>query len=132
MNTVALLIEFVSGTRVYREPTVVSQIPLVHNGPPGTFVVFGDGGRVALPTDQIVFTDDDGGVARVGFGGMSPSGMEGGRLIFDRVRELQPEELLSPERGRRMTLDPLQVTSVSVHGQVVWPDARPERDTGPA
>ena len=132
MNTVPLLIEFVSGTHVYREPTVVSPIPLVHNGPPGTFVVFGDGGRVALPTDQIVFTDDDGGVARVGFGGMSPSGMEDGRLIFDRVRDLQPDELLSPERGRRMTLDPRQVTSVTVHGQVVWPDAPVEPEAGRA
>ena len=30
-----LLIEFVPGTRVYREPEVVSKLPIVPNGPPG-------------------------------------------------------------------------------------------------
>ncbi len=30
--------------------------------------------------------------------------MEDGQLVFYRVRDLQPAELLSPQRGRRMTL----------------------------
>ena len=31
-------------------------------------------------------------------------GMEEGRLVFYRVRDLQPEGQLSPQRGREMTL----------------------------
>jgi hypothetical protein len=41
----------------------------VEDGPPGTFVLFPHGLRVSLPTDQIVAADDDGGRARVAFGG---------------------------------------------------------------
>ncbi len=121
MNAYALLNEFVPGTRVYREPEVVPKLPIVQNGPPGTFVVFPDGAKVPLPTDQIVFAEDRGGVARVGFGGMSAGGMEDGQLVFYRVRDLQPAELLSPLRGRRMTLEPRMVASIAVDGQVVWP-----------
>ena len=121
MNALPLLIEFVPGTRVYREPEVVSKLPIVQNGPPGTFVIFADGVKVPLPTDQIVFAEDGGGVARVGFGGMSVGGMEDGQLVFHRVRDLQPEELLSPQRGRRMTLEPRMVASSAVDGHVVWP-----------
>ena len=121
MNALPLLIEFVPGTRLYREPEVVSKLPIVQNGPPGTFVIFADGAKVPLPTDQIVFAEDGGGVVRVGFGGMSVGGMEDGQLVFHRVRDLQPEELLSPQRGRRMTLEPRMVISIAVNGQVVWP-----------
>ena len=119
-----LLIEFVPGTRISRDPAFVefvSTLPLVRNGPPGTSVVFQDGAKVALPTDQIVFAEDDGGAAQVGFGGMSFDGMEGGQLVFLRVRDLQPEEFLSPQRGRRMTLTPGMVASIAVDGRVVWP-----------
>jgi hypothetical protein len=52
---------------------------------------------------------------------MSFEGIDGGELIFLRVRDLQPEALLSPERGRRMTLDPRLVASIAVDGRVVWP-----------
>ena len=121
MNALPLLIEFVPGTRVYREPEVVSKLPIVQNGPPGTFVIFADGAKVPLPTDQIVFAEDGGGVARVGFGGMSAAGMEDGQLVFYRVRDLQPAELLSSERGVRMTLEPRMVASITVDGRVVWP-----------
>ena len=93
VNDYPLLIEFVPGTRISREPEVVSKLPIVQNGPPGTSVVFGDGATVPLPTDQIVFAEDGGGAARVGFGGMSFEGMEAGQLVFLRVRDLQPEEL---------------------------------------
>jgi hypothetical protein len=68
-----LLIEFVPGTRVYRQPDFVSKLPILRNGPPGTAVVFADGTKVNLPTDQIVSEVTDG-VARVGFGGMSAAG----------------------------------------------------------
>ena len=116
-----LLIEFVPGTRVYRQPDFVSKLPILRNGPPGTAVVFADGSKVDLPTDQIVFSEVTDGVARLGFGGMSAAGMEDGQLAFYRVRDLQPAELLSPERGVRMTLEPRMVTSVTVDGRVVWP-----------
>ena len=115
-----LLIEFVAGTRIVRDPEVVSKLPILHNGPPGTSVVFQDGTEVPLPTDQIVFTEDAGGAANVGFDGMSFEGLDGGDLVFLRVRDLQPEALLSPERGRRMTLEPRMVASIAVDGRVVW------------
>ena len=121
MKAYPLLIEFVSGTRITREPEVMSKLPILHNGPPGTSVVFRDGAEVPLPTDQIVFAEDTGGAAQVGFGGMSFEGIESGELVFVRVRDLQPEALLSPERGRRMTLDPRLVASIAVDGRVVWP-----------
>ncbi len=52
-----------------------------------------------MPTDQIVFANDGGGAAHVGFGGMSFEVIEGGQLVFLRVRDLQPEALLSPPSG---------------------------------
>ena len=121
MNAYPLLIEFVSGTRITREPEVMSKLPILQNGPPGTSIVFPDGAEVPLPTDQIVFAEDTGGAAHVGFGGMSFEGIDGGELVFLRVRDVQPEALLSPERGRRMTLDPRLVASIAVDGRVVWP-----------
>jgi hypothetical protein len=123
MKAYPLLIEFVPGTKVYRQPDFVSKLPILRNGPPGTAVVFADGSTVNLPTDQIVFSEVTDGAARVGFGGMSAAGTEDGQLVFYRVRDLQPAELLSPERGQRMTLEPRMVTSVSVDGRVVWPNA---------
>ena len=121
MNAYPLLIEFTSGTRITREPEVQSQLPILQNGPPGTSVVFQDGAEIPLPTDQIVFAEDGGGAAQVGFGGMSFAGIEDGELVFLRVRDLQPEELLSPQRGRRMTIEPRMVASIAVDGHVVWP-----------
>lgn len=116
-----LFIEFIPGTRIYREPDFVPRLPIVQNGPPGTFVIFASGTKVSLPTDQIVFTNDGAGAAQVGFGGMSFEGIEDGYLVFYRVRELHPEELLSPQRGRRMTLKPNMVASISVRGRLMWP-----------
>lgn len=119
--TVPLSIEFASGTTLYREPELTSHLPILGNGPAGTFVVFPEGLRVSLPTDQIVAADDRGGRARVGFGGMRFTGMEGGRLTFLRVRELRPDEQLSPDRSHIMTLEPPWVFSILVDGCVVWP-----------
>jgi hypothetical protein len=118
-----LLIEFAPRTSLYREPDRVSQLPIVRNGPPGTFVVFPDGMRVSLPTDQIVFADDTDGAARVGFGGMSFTGSADGQLIFVRVRELQPEEQLSPARSHVMRLEARMVSSILEGGRPVWPAA---------
>ena len=121
MSEFPLLIEFIAETKLYREPDFVPKLPILQNGPPGTFVIFLDGRKVSLPTDQIVFADDTTGFARVGFGGMSFEGIEDGYLVFYRVRELQPEEELSPQRGRRMTLEPHMVSSIYVEGRRVWP-----------
>ena len=121
MSELPLLIEFIAKTELYRAPDVVPRLPIVQNGPPGTLVVFLDGRKVPLPTDQIVFNDDTTGCARVGFGGMSFEGIEDGYLVFHRVRELQPEEQLSPQRGRRMTLEPGMVSAIHVDGRKVWP-----------
>jgi hypothetical protein len=76
---------------------------------------------VSLPTDQIVFADDAGGHARVGFGGMQFVGSEEGHLVFVRIRELLPEDQLSPARSHTMLLDSQLVATVSVDGRSVWP-----------
>jgi putative acetyltransferase len=119
-DRIPLLIEFAAGTSVYRERDLTQGLPIVQNGPPGTFIVFQDGLRVSLPTDQIVHVDESGAGARVGFGGMRFAGMEARGLIFHRVLELHPEEQLSPARSRTMVLDPQWVHSIVVAGREVW------------
>ena len=118
---IPLLIDFAAPTSLLREQYRISTLPIVGNGPPGTFVLFPHGLRVSLPTDQIVFTDDTGGHARVGFGGMRFVGSEEGRLVFVRIRELFPEDQLSPARSHTMRLDPQWVAAISVNGRPVWP-----------
>ena len=119
-----LLVEFMSPTRLLREHDRPSDLPIFRNGPPGTFVLFPDGLRVSLPTDQIVFADDADGHARVGFGGMRFVGLEASGLTFVRVRELLPEDQLSPARSHRMLLDSRWVAAISMDGQSVWPGQR--------
>jgi hypothetical protein len=116
-----LLIDFASPTALLREQNRSSTLPIVGNGPPGTFVLFPNGLRVSLPTDQIVFADDTSGHVRVGFGGMQFVGFEGGRLVFVRIRELFPEDQLSPDRSHTMRLDPQWVATIAVDGRPVWP-----------
>ncbi len=98
-----------------------TDLPIVGNGPPGTFVTFADGRRVPLPTDQIVLTENHVDGARVGFGGMRFDGIEAGYLVFRRVRDLLPEKELSPERRSRMTLALDMVSAIFVEGHVAWP-----------
>jgi hypothetical protein len=119
-----LLIEFAPHTSLLRETDLVSQLPIVRNGPAGTFVVFPDGLRVSLPTDQIVFADEADDCARVGFGGMTFAGTDEGRLTFFRFRDLQPEGQLSPARSNKMTLEPRMVSWIRVDGRAVWPATR--------
>jgi hypothetical protein len=114
------MVEFVQGTRVEKDRAFVPGLPVVQNGPPGTFVRFADGRRVPLPTDQIVLAEDNGGAARVGFGGMRFDGIEEGLLTFLRVRDLVAAHELSPERGRRMTLEPKMIAAVFMEGQLAW------------
>jgi hypothetical protein len=121
MDETPLVIEFADGTRLGRDQATPRGLPIVRNGPPGTHVIFSDGGRVNLPTDQIVLADEPQGRARVGFGGMSFEGCEGDDLVFFRVLDLQPEHLLSPERGRKMTLRSSMVERVLVRGRQVYP-----------
>ncbi len=118
---IPLLIDFASPTTLLQERDRASMLPIVGNGPPGTFVCFADGFRVSLPTDQIVFVDDSLGYAQVGFGGMRFVGLKEGRLTFERVRELHPEDQLSPARSHVMRLDPAWVSAITVDGVGVWP-----------
>ncbi len=119
LTAVPLLIEFAAGTRLVRQPDLPQGLPIVRNGPPGTFVTFPDGLHVSLPTDQIVWSDDSGAGACVGFGGMQFDRRDGERLIFHRVREMHPEEALSPARSRIMVLDVKWVSSISIDGHRV-------------
>ena len=82
--------------------------------------MFPDGLRVSLPTDQIVFAEESDQGVRVGFGGMSFVGIADGRLIFHRVREMRPEDQLSPARSHTMILEPHLVSSIRVRGRAVW------------
>ena len=117
-----IVVELVPGTRVEREAEVVPRLPIVQNGPPGTTLHLADGLRIPLPTSQIVaFEDGRDAAARVTFGGMSFAGVIAGQLVFLRVRDLEPQARLSPERSSRMTLEPHMVVSVTVDGHVVWP-----------
>jgi hypothetical protein len=122
MDDIRLLIDFATPSSIFREHNRISPLRIIGNGPPGTFVLFPDGVRVSLPTDQIVFTDDTGGRARVGFGGMQFVGPEADRLVFVRVRELLPEDQLSPARSHTMLLEFQRVAKISVDGRPVWPD----------
>ena len=116
-----LVIAFTAPSTIVREPDRISALRMVGNGPPGTFVHFPHGLRVSLPTDQIVFAEDAGGHARVGFGGMRFVGVDAGELVFVRFRELLPEDRLSPARSHTMRLAPEWVDTVLANGHRVWP-----------
>jgi hypothetical protein len=116
-----VVVEFAEPTSLLCEQDRPSALPIVGNGPPGTFVLFPNGFRVSLPTDQIVFGTDAGGRARVGFGGMEFVGSREGQLTFVRVRELHPDDQLSPARSHTMRLDPRWVSAILVDGVRVWP-----------
>ena len=81
---------------------------------------------MSLPTDQIVFADDSDGHARVEFGGMEFAGVEDGQLAFIRIRELFPEDQLSPDRSHKMLLNPRWVAAITVDSQPAWPSQRVE------
>jgi hypothetical protein len=121
MITVPLLIEFPHGTSLFREANRVSSLTILGNGPPGTFVLFPGQIRVSLPTDQVIWSDDSHGRAEVGFGGMRFTGLADGQLVFHRVRELHPEQQLSPARSYTMLLKPEMVSAIRVEGELVWP-----------
>src|SRR5687767_589904 len=101
--TAPLIVTFASGSSLQLEADRPSQFPIHRNGPPGTFVRLA-GVRISLPTDQIVEIDERDGAVVVGFGGMRLASVEGGRLTFARVRDLLPEDQLSPDRSWTMTL----------------------------
>jgi hypothetical protein len=115
-----LVIEFVAPSSLLRERHRASALPIAGNGPPGTFVVF-PGLRVSLPTDQIVLAEEVDGRVRAGFGGMRFVGLENGQLAFVRVREVLPEDQLSPARSHTMRLNPQWVEKVVEEGRPVWP-----------
>jgi hypothetical protein len=127
LQGIPLLIDFVAPTSLLREHNRLSSLPIIGNGPPGTFVLFPNGLRVSLPTDQIVFAEETGGHVRVGFGGMRFVGSEEGHLVFVRIRELFPEDQLAPARSHKMLLDEHWVTTISVDGRPVWPVGSPAR-----
>jgi hypothetical protein len=120
VDDIPLLIDFVAPSSIFREVDRASTFRIVGNGPPGTFVLFPNGLRVSLPTDQIVSADDNGGHARVGFGGMHFVGSDEEHLVFVRIREVLPEDQLSPARSHTMRLDSQLVATVSVEGRAVW------------
>jgi len=116
-----LVIAFTAPSTLLRERPRASDLPIVGNGPPGTFVLFPQGLRVSLPTDQIVAADDDTGRARVAFGGMRFAGVDGEQLVFVREREVLPEAQLSPARSHVMRLEKAWVAWAVADGRQLWP-----------
>lgn len=122
-----VVVEFVPGTRIHREEEADEGLrpgltTALRSGPPGTFVLFADGRRTAVPSEQIVASDDAAGRARVSFGGLSFEGVEeGGSLVFWRVQDLLPEEQLGFGSSERLALEADQVAAVWVQGTQVWP-----------
>lgn len=123
-----LTIEFIAGSSLVRERDRPSDLPMHRNGPPGTFVRLANV-RISLPTDQIIDIDEQAGRVAVAFGGMRFDGVLNSRLMFRRVRDLRPEDELSPDRSWTMTLEPSWVASIHEEGRQVWPEAFP-RDAG--
>jgi hypothetical protein len=119
VDDIPLLIDFTTPSSIFREHNRISTLRIIGNGPPGTFVLFPNGFRISLPTDQIVFADDASGYARVGFGGMQFVGLEEGHLVFVRIREMLPEDQLSPARSHTMRLDSQWVATILVDGRPV-------------
>ena len=117
----SLYITFFSPSTLHREAERRSDLPIIGNGPPATFVHFPDGLRVSLPTDQIVFASDETGCARVAFGGMRFVGARDGTLTFVRAREVLPADQLSPARSHVMHLAESWVDSVEHGGVTIWP-----------
>jgi hypothetical protein len=122
-------IEFAPGSRIQRDQPVPTTLPLLRPIPPATWIVFADGRGLGVPTDQIVASDEAGGRARVGFGGMRFDGVEEDKLVFRRAAEVWPEHALAPERGRVLKVAPGDVARVLVAGQVVWGTATPSGPT---
>jgi hypothetical protein len=83
-------------------------------------VILKNGLRISVPADQIVASGSPGGVM-LGLGGMSFEGMQDGKFVFWRVRDLLPEDRLSPDRGDKMTLDPAAISRIQVQGTQVYP-----------
>ena len=84
-------------------------------------VTFPDGWRINLPTDLVLAAERLDDRARVRLGGMARSAESDDALSFDRVEDLWPAERLSPERARRMRLDPARVERVWLDGVVMHP-----------
>jgi hypothetical protein len=120
LPVVPLVVEFASGSTLVREHDRTSDLMILRNGPPGTFVRLGDV-RISLPTDQIVTSEARAASVSLGFGGMRFVGMQDGQLTFQRVRDLRPEEELSPDRSWTMTLEPHWVAAIFEDGRQVWP-----------
>jgi hypothetical protein len=114
-----LVIRFAAGSSLESELDRASELPIYRNGPPGTFVRLGNL-RISLPTDQIVDAHRRDDTVIVGFGGMRFDGVHEGRLTFARVRDLRPEEQLSPARSWVMTLEPHWVAAVHENGRQVY------------
>jgi hypothetical protein len=115
-----LVVEFAAGSSLIRERDRESDLMILRNGPPGTFVRLGNV-HISLPTDQIVTSEERARSVSIGFGGMRFTGIRDGRLTFQRVRDLRPEEELSPDRSWTMTLEPHWVEAIHEDGQQVWP-----------
>jgi hypothetical protein len=128
-----VMIEFAPGSWILNvEATEASVIgaefefsPAITNS---TFVVLPSGEKIEIPSDQIVHSDEAAGLVRIGLGGMSFEGVrregrDAEKLVFWRVKELLPEELLPVGRDPMIAMGPEAVSKIVVQGTQVWPRA---------
>jgi hypothetical protein len=131
---IPLIVEFVSGSWLRREESsyppllpLVSESSVIETSAVETqmsYVVFANSSQVSLPTEQIVLFETEDQGARVGFGGMSFEGLRGGELLFCRVKDIWPDEMLPPTGwSEQVALRPEVVAAVYVDGRKVWPKA---------
>ncbi|HLD99257.1 MAG TPA: hypothetical protein VJB59_03295 [Bdellovibrionota bacterium] len=111
-------IEFIKGSRIHPASSAAPADEVT------TWIEFSDGHRISIPTDQIILGEETNGAARIGLGGMSFEGLENERLVFWRVKDLLPDELLPAQRELKVTLDKGMVSRVLLHGTKVWPRQR--------
>jgi hypothetical protein len=123
LGTGPLLVTFVAPSTLLRETNRPSDLRIIGNGPPATFVAFPHGLRVSLPTDQIVSASDESGFVRVAFGGMRFISADHSTLTFIREREVLPADQLSPARSHVMYLNATWVAAVERGGTTLWPAA---------
>lgn len=129
-QSIPLVVEFVKGSKIRQDEPAESPLPVLYSSPPGTYVTLPSGREIPIPTDQIVLEEQNESSLRIGLGGMSFEGVENEHLVFWRVRDLWPEEKLSPERSLKMTLHPESVKSIIWNGQRVWPKPKPRKGSG--
>jgi hypothetical protein len=116
-QSIPLLIQFAPGSLFLREIPAENEAAW-DPAAAQAHVVLPDGRRLPLPECQVVYERGSPDGASVGLGGMSFEGVEKGRLVFWRVRDLT-DATPAPDK---LELDARAVVRVDVQGAQAWPN----------